>query len=53
MPDFYIDWVLKKQKPTGVATVSKTETEQVLKLILQLSLLICFRVFRVDAQAFG
>ena len=38
-----------KKKPT----ISKTETEQVLKLILRLSLLIGFRVFQVDAHAFG
>ena len=34
-------------------TISKTETEQVLKLILWRSLLIRFRVFWVDAHAFG
>ena len=32
-------------------TISKTDTEQVLKLILRLSLLIRFRVFRAHAHA--
>ena len=39
-----------KKKPIRVATVSKTETEQVLRLILRF-LLICFSVFRVHAHA--
>ena len=40
-----------KKKPTRVETISKNKTEQVLRLILQLSLLIRFRVFSVDAHA--
>ena len=39
-----------KKKPIRVATISKTETEQVLRLILQL-FLVCFSVFRVHAHA--
>ena len=42
-----------KKKPTIVATISKTDTEQVLRLILRLSLLIRLRVFRVHAHAFS
>ena len=34
-------------------TISKTETEQDLRLILRLSLLIRFRVFQVHAHAFS
>ena len=42
-----------KKKPTIVATISKTDNEQVLRFILRLSLLIQFRVFRVHAHAFS
>ena len=42
-----------KKKPTRVATTGKTETEQVLRLILRLLLLIHFCIFQVHAHAFS
>ena len=36
-----------------VATISESDSEQVLRLILRFSLLIRFRVFQVHAHAFS
>ena len=42
---------MKKKKTTRVTTISKTEAEQILRLILWLSLLIPFGVFGIHAHA--
>ena len=44
-------WVQVRDKPK--MSNSKTDTEKVLRLILRLSLLIRYRVFRVHAHAFS